>query len=88
MIFRIILGLATMFGGGLFIFKTDAFLNNFGRMPFFENHLATSGGSRLGYKLIGIALLIIGFMIATNLIGGFISWFTSPLTQYSQPIYQ
>lgn len=87
MIFRIILGLATMAGGGLFIYKSDAFLNNFGRLPFFENHLASEGGSRLGYKLIGLALIIIGFMIASGMISGFIAWITSPITQYSQPIY-
>jgi len=85
--FHIILGLATIFGGFLFVFKTDSFLNNFGRLPFFEEHMATSGGSRLGYKFVGIALIIIGFMITTGLISGFIGWFISPLTQYSQPIY-
>lgn len=83
---HIILGLVVVAGGFLFVFKADAFLNNFGRLPFFENHLATSGGSRFGYKIIGVCLIIIGFMIATGLISGFINWFISPLTQYSQPI--
>jgi hypothetical protein len=86
MIGNLIVGLLVIGGGGLLVFKAETFLNNFGRLPFFENHLATSGGSRLGYKLIGIVLLIIGFMIATGLIGGFITWLISPLTKYSQPI--
>lgn len=86
MIVNLILGLLVLSGGSLMVFKADAFLNNFGRLPFFENHLATSGGSRLGYKLIGIILMIIGFIIATGLIGSFIGWLISPLTKYSQPI--
>jgi hypothetical protein len=86
MLGNLIVGLLVIGGGGLLVFKAEAFLNNFGRLPFFENHLATSGGSRLGYKLIGIALIIIGFMIAAGLIGGFITWLVSPLTKYSQPI--
>lgn len=69
--------------GFLFVLKTDSFLNNFGRLPFFENHLATSGGSRLGYKLVGMVVIIIGFMITVGLIGGFIAWLASPLTRYS-----
>lgn len=82
MIFRIILGLATVFFGSLFVVKTESFLNNFGRIGFFENHLATSGGSRLGYKLIGVFLIVMGFMITTGLISGFINWLISPLTKY------
>jgi len=83
MILRIFFGLATMAVGFLFVLKTDSFLNNFGRLPFFENHLATSGGSRLGYKLVGMVVIIIGFMITVGLIGGFIAWLASPLTRYS-----
>lgn len=86
MIANLFLGLLVIGGGCLFVFKAEAFLNNFGRLPFFENHLASSGGSRLGYKLVGIVFMIIGFMIATGMISGFISWFVSPLTQYSQPL--
>ena len=88
MIGNLILGLLVLAGGCFMVFKAEAFLNNFGRLPFFENHLASSGGSRLGYKLIGIILMVIGFMIATGMISGFISWFISPVTQYSQPLQQ
>ena len=87
MIGRIILGLIAMTAGFYFVIKTEVFLNNFGRLAFFEKHLGTSGGSRLGYKLFGIVLIIIGFMIAAGFIGGFITWMISPLTKYSQPIY-
>ena len=87
MIGRIILGLIGMTAGFYFVIKTEVFLNNFGRLPFFEKYLGSSGGSRLGYKIFGIVLIIIGFMIATGFIGGFITWMISPLTKYSQPIY-
>lgn len=86
MIGNLILGLLVLGGGSLMVFKSESFLNNFGRMPFFENHLASSGGSRLGYKLIGIGLMVIGFMIATGMISGFIGWFIAPVTKYSQPL--
>jgi hypothetical protein len=85
-IFQIILGLAVTAVGFLLVIKTDWFLDNFGRLPFFENHLATEGGSRFGYKLVGIIFIIIGFMIATGLIGAFITWLISPLTKYNQPL--
>ncbi len=86
MIGNFIVGLLTIGGGGLMLFKAESFLNNFGRLPFFEKHLSSDGGSRLGYKLIGIALIVIGFMIATGLISEFITWMISPVTQYSQPL--
>jgi hypothetical protein len=85
-IFQILLGLAVMAAGFYLVLKAEVIMENFGRLAFFENHLATSGGSRLGYKLVGIVLIIIGFMIATTLIGGFLAWLVSPLTRYSQPI--
>ena len=88
MIFNIIFGLAVVAAGFYLVLKAEVIMNNFGRLPFFENHLATSGGSRLGYKLVGIALIVIGFMITSGLIGAFITWLVSPLTQYSQPIQQ
>ncbi len=60
-------------------------LNNFGRIGFFEDKLATSGGSRFGYKLIGMLAIFIGILIMTGLITGFLTWILSPLLRFYLP---
>ncbi len=82
-ILHLILGLIIGGLGVVLVIKTESILNNFGRIEFFERHLASSGGSRLGYKLFGIILIIIGFIIATGLGGAFINWVFSPITKYN-----
>ena len=84
-IFNILLGLVIMAVGFLLIIKTEWFLENFGRMDFFEAKLATSGGSRLGYKIVGLIFIFIGFLLATGLISGFLGWILSPLINLSKP---
>jgi hypothetical protein len=71
--------------GALIVIKAEGVLNTFGRMEFFEKYLGTEGGSRLGYKLIGIFVCFIGALVMTDMIGAFIQWVFSPLTRYSQP---
>jgi hypothetical protein len=76
---NIILGLVIAVVGALITIKSEAMLNMFGRVAFFEKYLGTEGGSRLGYKLLGIAAFLIGVMIATNVIGDFMMWLLSPI---------
>lgn len=80
-----ILGFFVVIAGFLMVWKSEWLLDNFGRINFFEEHLGTEGGSRLGYKLIGCAAIIIGIMMITGLIGGFLGWVLSPLTKYANP---
>ncbi len=75
----IILGLVLAVVGALITIKSEAMLNMFGRVGFFEKYLGTEGGSRLGYKLLGILVFIIGVMLATNVFGDFMMWLLSPL---------
>lgn len=82
---HIILGFIAIIIGALIVIKSEALLNSFGRIGFFEKHLGTEGGSRLGYKLIGIFVIFIGILIMTNMIGGFLSWILSPLLKYGRP---
>jgi len=65
-------------GAGIVI-KSEAMLNAFGRIGFFERYLGYEGGSRLGYKLIGLAAIFIGTLIMTNMIHSFLTWLLSPL---------
>ena len=62
--------------GFLLIWKTEWLLNNFGRINFAEQHLGTSGGSRLMYKIIGAIIIFVGFMIAFDFSDNVLGWFT------------
>jgi len=82
---NIVIGAIILAVGALIVIKSEAVLNMFGRIEFFERYLGTEGGSRLGYKLVGLLTIFIGFLIMTNLIGGFLEWVLSPLLRYSRP---
>jgi len=79
---HIILGAIIITVGALLVAKSEWMLDNFGRMNWFELHMG-GGGSRLGYKLIGLAVIFIGILFLTNMIGGFLTWLLSPLLKYS-----
>lgn len=61
------IGILAIIVGILFVIKSEWLVTNFGAIEWAEAHLGTSGGSRLMYKLIGIAMIIISVMIMTNL---------------------
>ena len=84
MLMDILLGLGILAVGIFMTIKSEAVLGLFGQIEFFEKHLATSGGSHLGYKLIGLLFCFIGMLVATNLIGDFIRFVFSPLIQYQK----
>lgn len=84
-IINLLLGLAMIAIGLATSIKSEWFLNNFGRMEFFEAKMGTYGGSRLGYKLIGLAFIFIGVLTATGLIGSFITWVLGPLIRLGNP---
>jgi hypothetical protein len=69
---HIILGLLGVVVGTLFVMKSEWLLQNFGKVPWAEEHLGADGGSRLFYKLIGLAIIIIGFLGMIGLLGGLI----------------
>ena len=66
MILKFIFGILISAIGFLFVLKTQWFLYNFGRIPFGEKYFG-GGGSRLVYKLIGIIIMLFGFMYALNM---------------------
>jgi hypothetical protein len=71
--------------GALITIKSEKLLEFFGRIDFFEDKLGTSGGSRLGYKLIGLLIFFLGMLTMTGLIGGFLQFVLSPLLKWSNP---
>ncbi len=82
---RIIFGLVMFVGGALIVLKSEAILNMVGPIGWFERHLGVEGGSRLGYKLIGLFICFIGLLIMTNMIGGFVMWIIGPVLKHMAP---
>jgi hypothetical protein len=76
---KIILGAIIIFVGVITTMKSEWILQNFGSVAWFEQHLGTSGGTRLGYKLMGLLVIFFGILVMTNLLGGFMNWMLSPL---------
>ena len=74
MLARIIWGFVIAAAGAILVIYTDAILANFGSMDWAEQWIHFYGGSRLAYKLIGLAAIAIGFMMVTGLLGPVILW--------------
>ncbi len=64
-----ILGTLGLLLGIAMVLKTDVFLRSFGRIDWFEEHLATSGGSRAGYKIIGVVFILMALLALTGQFG-------------------
>lgn len=82
---HIILGLVIMTAGIFLVIKTEWFINNLGRITWFEEKLGSEGGSRLGYKLVGLVVIIVGIIVLTGSGPDFVGWLVSPLVKYSTP---
>lgn len=63
---NILIGLALVAIGFVFVWKTRKFIEFFGSIPYADAKLG-GGGTSLAYKFIGIFLIFIGFLWATNL---------------------
>ena len=70
---RVILGLIIVAIGAVITIYSEAIYRFIGPIPSAEKYLGTEGGSRLAYKLIGILITVVGFMIMTNLIEGILN---------------
>jgi hypothetical protein len=80
---QIIFGIILTLVGAVLVMKTEWFLETFGRVSWFDENLGSEGGSRLGYKLMGVLVLFIGIILMTGSGNSFFGWALSPLTQYS-----
>lgn len=77
-----IFGIIVIAIGYTFVAKTEGYLSNFGRIEFFDRYLGMEGGSRLGYKLIGILAIFIGTVVFFGMWDGFLGWLLSPLIKH------
>lgn len=69
---RYVIGIILALAGVAMILKTEWLIENFGTSTWAEDKMGTSGGSRLFYKLIGLAIIFIGFLLITNLFQDFL----------------
>jgi len=61
--------------GAILVIKTEWFIQNFGTSSWAEEHMGTSGGTRLFYKLVGIAIILISFLGISGLLGDMVLGF-------------
>lgn len=71
---RVIIGLVLIGLAVLFIVKTEWWLEFFGRIAWAEDKLGGEGGTRIFYKLLGFALIILAFMIMSGRIFDVLDW--------------
>lgn len=71
MLSRILIGLLICAIGWLLVWKTQWLISIMGYVNWAEAHLG-GGGTTLFYKLLGTAIIIMGFMVMTNLMEGFV----------------
>ncbi len=55
--------------GFVIIWKSDWLMNNMGRIEWAEQHLGSDGGTRLFYKLVGVFLIILSFLLMSGGLG-------------------
>lgn len=67
------LGILAILAGVGMVLKTEWLIQNFGTNAWAEDKLGYNGGSRLFYKIIGCCVIFIGFLLITNLFGGFLA---------------
>lgn len=76
---KYVIGLLAIALGAFMVIKTEVFVRSFGRMGWAEKYLGTSGGTRLGYNLIGIVIIVIALLGMTGLLGNIILGIFAPL---------
>lgn len=75
----ILAGLILVALGGLLVLKTEWLVTNFGRVAWAEEHLGSDGGTRIFYKLLGTAIILLGFATLTGVFQPILFAVLSPL---------
>ena len=69
---RILVGLILVAVGFVFVWKTRKFIETFGSIPWADAKLG-GGGTNTMYKFIGIVLIFVGLIYATNMWDAFLN---------------
>ncbi len=75
---KYVVGIIAVGIGFLVVWKADWFVNNLGHIAWAEEHLGSEGGTRLFYKLIGIGIIILAFLLMTGGLFGILSSILKP----------
>jgi hypothetical protein len=79
---RVFLGIILVLIGALTTWKADWIYRNLGPVEWAEKHLGFEGGTRLYYKLIGLAIIFLGFFVIsglwTDILNGFLGMLGMP----------
>lgn len=67
--------------GFVIMWKSDWLMNNFGRIAWAEEKLGMEGGTRLFYKLIGLAIIILSFLIMMGIVQSILGAIFEPTTK-------
>lgn len=76
---RYIVGIIGAVAGGLIVLKAEAIYRNFGPVGWAEQHLGTEGGSRLFYKLVGLAIALFSLLYMSGLLESIVLSIFGPL---------
>ena len=63
-----VFGLLGVAAGALIVVKAERILQNFGGSSWAEEHMGSSGGSRLLYKLVGMVIILFSLLSMAGLI--------------------
>jgi hypothetical protein len=83
----IVIGIILMVLGFCMVYYANWMYYNLGVVGFFEKYLG-GGGTRLGYKLIGIFVLFIGALSTFGLLDDFVVWTLGPVLKTMFPSMQ
>ena len=78
MLGRIIVGIIAAAVGFLMVWKAGKFAEAIGPQTWLEK-IVGEGNTIGAYKLLGLIIIIVGCLIATNLIQGLLLWFFAPV---------
>ena len=74
MLTRVLIGLGLIIAGSFLIIKSELMLAWFGRIAWAEEKLGIEGGTRLFYKLLGMGMIVLAFLIMSGKIIGILDF--------------
>jgi hypothetical protein len=66
---KYLVGIILIAIGFVIIWKSNWLMDNMGRVEWAEQHLGSDGGTRVFYKLIGVAIILLSFLLMSGGLG-------------------
>lgn len=80
-----VVGLIGIVFGFILVWKANWIVENIGRTTWAEEHLGVEGGSRIFYKLIGLGVIILGFLFMFGFMEDIVGAIFKPITTGLKP---